>query len=527
MAADTQFNPNIGMVTISTANSNLDGTGTLGTVLMAGSGTVGSSSGTLIKSITIKAQANTSLGMVRFFITSGANTRLISEVQVPAVIKSASTPSFEVKVDTDYVLFAGNVLKASTQNGDTFNIIAEGIDWNYSNVGYAEILAVGGGGGGGDFTGGGGGAGGLIHKTSYSIKVQSYTVTVGAGGTTVNNSNGTNGGNSVFDTLTATGGGFGGSNGTGAQENGANGGSGGGGGYLGTGGSGTAGQGNGGGAGSSSPINAAGGGGAGASGGSAGANAGNGGNGISVSISGAAVYYGGGGGGGRYVTGGANGTGGSGGGGNGGQPGTAGTANTGGGGGGGAHNTNGASGAGGSGIVIISYPIGTITATGGTITTAGGRKIHTFTASGTFAVSSIVLPESSNYQLNTGTVVISTANSNLNGTGTLGTIITAGVSGSGFVGTRIKSVTIKAQANTTDGMIRLFIQDAAGANTLLLTEISVLAITQSAKTQSFYNVVNFKGDGIVLSPGYKLMASTEIAQTFMVTAEGLDLKYPS
>jgi hypothetical protein len=34
--------------------------------------------------------------------------------------------------------------------------------------------------------------------------------------------------------------------------------------------------------------------------------------------------------------------------------------------------------------VIISYVTGTMTATGGTVTTSGGNTIHTFTSSGTF-----------------------------------------------------------------------------------------------------------------------------------------------
>jgi hypothetical protein len=479
-----------------------------------------------VKSITIKAQTSTSQGMVRLFITSGASTVLISETEIPAITKSATAPSFEVKINANYVLYPGSVLKASTQNSDSFNIIAESTDWNYSIIGKAAILVVAGGGSGGDSLGGGGGAGGVINKTSYSLKAQSYSITIGAGGAAVTNGNGNNGGNSVFDSLTAVGGGFGGSNAASQNENGNSGGSGGGGSYLGTGGSGTTAQGNSGGAGSASPINAAGGGGAGGTGGAAGANAGNGGVGVSISISGSAVYYGGGGGGGRYVSGGINGTGGNGGGGNGGQPATSGSANTGGGGGGAAHNTSGASGSGGSGIVCISYPIGTISATGGTITTASGQKVHTFTSSGTFAVSSVVLPESSNYASNVGVVVISTANSNLDGTGALGTVLTAGASGSGFVGSSIKTVTVKAQSSTTDGMVRLYIQDTGGSNTWLIKEIFIPARIQSSIAQSYSTFVDF-GDGFVISPGYKLMASTQNAEVFVITAEGLDLKYPS
>jgi len=45
-------------------------------------------------------------------------------------------------------------------------------------------------------------------------------------------------------------------------------------------------------------------------------------------------------------------------------------------------------------VVIVAYPTGALTATGGTITTSGGNTIHTFTASGTFAVESIALSSS-------------------------------------------------------------------------------------------------------------------------------------
>ncbi len=46
-------------------------------------------------------------------------------------------------------------------------------------------------------------------------------------------------------------------------------------------------------------------------------------------------------------------------------------------------------GAGGSGVVIVRYPTGVITATGGTITTVGPYTLHTFTGSGTFTVTGI------------------------------------------------------------------------------------------------------------------------------------------
>ena len=67
-----------------------------------------------------------------------------------------------------------------------------------------------------------------------------------------------------------------------------------------------------------------------------------------------------------------------------GYPPTAGAANTGGGGGGESGYYNGSV-AGGSGIVIVRYP-GAVRANGGTITSAGGYSIHTFTSNGTFTL---------------------------------------------------------------------------------------------------------------------------------------------
>ncbi|HEY4800641.1 MAG TPA: LamG-like jellyroll fold domain-containing protein, partial [Bacteroidia bacterium] len=222
----------------------------------------------------------------------------------------------------------------------------------------AKVLVVGGGGGGS--CGGGGGAGGFI-ETTLPVSVGTFAVVAGAGGLGAGYPNATNGGNSIFSSLVAIGGGAGG----GCNYRsfpGIDGGSGGGAGmnqnageYQ-PGGNGTFGQGNAGGNNtgqSCSPCG--GGGGAGGPGGSGAAGGMQGGPGLSSSISGTVQYYAGGGGGGSWCAGSA--AGGIGGGGNGGQGssgmvGTAGTPNTGGGGGG-----SSTSGNGGSGIVIISYPV--------------------------------------------------------------------------------------------------------------------------------------------------------------------------
>lgn len=269
----------------------------------------------------------------------------------------------------------------------------------------AGVLVVAGGGAGGGSAGtsiaaGGGGGGGVIYNGAYRLYPGQYSVTVGAGGTgTAGFVVGNKGANSSFDTLIAIGGGGGGTwsatptiggSGGGSSENSQ--------GYIGV--SGILNQGLRGGngyAGYDGGATSAGGGGGGfgAVGGNAGANTagGAGGAGVSNSISGTARFYGAGGGGAGSTTGGA---GGSGIGGTGRAVttgvGTNATANRGGGGGGALTNANEASqagGNGGSGVVIISYPTGSITASGGTITTSGGNTIHTFTSSGTFTVTSI------------------------------------------------------------------------------------------------------------------------------------------
>jgi len=270
----------------------------------------------------------------------------------------------------------------------------QGAYYGVTGVSVGYLIVAGGGGG----SVGGGGAGGLLTGSS-SIAIGSYPVVVGAGGAGAVSGRanaGSDGSSSSWNGLTAIGGGGGGAYGdTGAAVRfGRNGGSGGGGGGLfpgetsAAGGTGTAGQGNAGGASSAITNDIAGGGGGAGGAGVSGDTTGNGGAGTSNSISGTSVIYGGGGGGGS-VLGGTAGSGGTGGGGNGGERGvnlpTAGTANLGGGGGGaGGADVPEAGAAGGSGVVIHSYPTGSMTATGGTITTSGGNTIHTFTTSGTF-----------------------------------------------------------------------------------------------------------------------------------------------
>jgi len=284
---------------------------------------------------------------------------------------------------------------AENQDSDrSFSLIATIVSAPTS----VEYLVVAGGGGGGKAGagGGGGGAGGYRTGTLSVSAATPYTVTVGGGGagaTVTYGVAGANGSDSIFSTITSTGGGGGAS---GVNKAGADGGSGGGGaqrapgspGGLGNTPSTSPSQGNNGGAATSNPNGDAGGGGGGA--GAAGSQApgatsgGAGGVGVQSSITGTAIYYAGGGGGSGDVSGASGGLGGGGTGGSGTQ-GTAGTTNTGGGGGGNgnsAYNGN----AGGSGIVIIRYAdtflAATSTTGSPTITTSGGYRIYQWTGSG-------------------------------------------------------------------------------------------------------------------------------------------------
>jgi hypothetical protein len=240
-------------------------------------------------------------------------------------------------------------------------------------VGTVDYLVVAGGGGAGNY-GGGGGAGGFLTAASFTVGSGISTVTVGAGGIGVSARSGTNGSDSVFSSITATGGGGGGGNdpANSAAHSGLDGGSGGGASNqnaTGAVGDGISGQGFAGGlATGSAGSNQSGGGGGASAVGVAGSGTGNGGAGLGVImgesladsttilasvsagvVSGSYRYLaGGGGGGGSAQTGSAGGIGGGGG------YGVAGTVNSGGGGGSGNGNTNSLRN-GGSGIVIVRY----------------------------------------------------------------------------------------------------------------------------------------------------------------------------
>lgn len=113
-------------------------------------------------------------------------------------------------------------------------------------------------------------------------------------------------------------------------------------------------------------------------------------------------------------------------------------------------------------------------------------------------------------------VAIATANTARDGTGTVGTVLSAGASG-----TRIHRITIKATVTTTAGTVRLFIY--TGSVYFLWKEIVTGAITVSATQPAFEYVIELLGErALVLPTGYSLRASTEKAENYNIIAEGGD-----
>ena len=129
----------------------------------------------------------------------------------------------------------------------------------------------------------------------------------------------------------------------------------------------------------------------------------------------------------------------------------------------------------------------------------------------------LMLGERVKYTAVTGMAIISTANSYRNGTsGTYADLNTGGY----CIVTRI---TIKAQGTTTKGMIRIFNRDQGGTSRLMM-EVCVPPITQSALDQTVIAVINHP----IYLGGHsncRLRVSTEKAETFIITAEGLQYSF--
>jgi hypothetical protein len=344
--ANNNFGSSISSAATSVALTTVPQAPTIGTATTSGvtsditvTWTLGSNGGKNLSSITITPYLNGTTAQ-----TSQTAATTSSTTHTFTGLTQGSAYTFKVKATNAN----GTGLESSATNSVTVPTFIT-----------IDYLVVAGGAGGGNGTGGvvdgsGGGAGGLRSTVTASgrgsavetalnvLSSTNFTVTVGSGGAAA-----ANGSDSVFSSITSTGGGRGDgavSVNSSTIQNAAGGGCGGGATQGRSAGAGTTGQGYGG---NDSGSPRGGGGGTGAQ-----PTTVTGGNGTAVSITGSSVTYGGGGGGSENAGDNSGGTGG-GGAGNPGGAGTAGTANTGGGGGG--ARTSAAGGAGGSGVVILRY----------------------------------------------------------------------------------------------------------------------------------------------------------------------------
>lgn len=114
--ASTPFCPS---VTISTANANRNGTGTIGAMTAAPTG------GARIDDILITAQGTTTAGMVRMFRYDGSTYTYMDEFQVTAITPNATTidPWGIQLFNLGIILEAGQSLAFSTEKAEAFNVI--------------------------------------------------------------------------------------------------------------------------------------------------------------------------------------------------------------------------------------------------------------------------------------------------------------------------------------------------------------------------------------------------------------------
>jgi hypothetical protein len=115
--ANYSSSPRTALVTISTANTARNGTGTITSIFSAGA------SGSRIDDINIVAQSTTTAGVVRLFLYNGTTHFLIREILVSAITPSTTQAVFSSSLmGLGLVLQSGWALTASTNNAESFNI---------------------------------------------------------------------------------------------------------------------------------------------------------------------------------------------------------------------------------------------------------------------------------------------------------------------------------------------------------------------------------------------------------------------
>jgi hypothetical protein len=119
-----------------------------------------------------------------------------------------------------------------------------------------------------------------------------------------------------------------------------------------------------------------------------------------------------------------------------------------------------------------------------------------------------------------GSALLTTADTSLTAPTTVGTVFTAGASGS-----RIDYINVQGVATTVASIVNLFIYD--GTTYFLYAQVPVQAITSSTTVNAFQSLLSSNSNAnllpINLPTGYSLRATTSVTQTGVrVTASGGD-----
>lgn len=119
-----------------------------------------------------------------------------------------------------------------------------------------------------------------------------------------------------------------------------------------------------------------------------------------------------------------------------------------------------------------------------------------------------------------GSAILTTADISLTAPTTVGTIVSAGASG-----TRIDYIEVQGVATTVASLINLFIYD--GTTYILWNQVPVVAVTSSTTAPAFAAYLSSNGNSnimpLTLPTGYSLRATTSVTQTGVrVTAYGGD-----
>ena len=117
-----------------------------------------------------------------------------------------------------------------------------------------------------------------------------------------------------------------------------------------------------------------------------------------------------------------------------------------------------------------------------------------------------------------GSALLTTADTSLTAPTTVGTVLTAGASGS-----RIDYIEVMGVATTVAALVNLFIYD--GTTYVLWAQIPTQAVTISTTTPSYTATISSNGNAnimpLTLPTGSSLMATTTVTQTGVrVTAYG-------